>query len=253
MKELMGGKKLKSSVLVLGILLGTIWMSSCKHDIPQPVIVNNGGGNGGGGGGGGGGNTGIPCDSDSVYFNLQILPILVSNCGSSGCHDPASHEDGVVLTSYQAVMNSGVIEPGDPNDGDLMEAILETNPDDRMPPPPASPLTSQQIQLIQTWIAQGAQNLNCDGICDTSNVTFAAVIRPIMQNKCQGCHQGTSPGGGVNLSNYAGISGAAFDGSLLGSVEHAAGWSAMPKNAAALPDCDIAKIRIWVNAGAPNN
>ncbi|MBK7886356.1 MAG: hypothetical protein IPJ86_03360 [Bacteroidetes bacterium] len=64
---------------------------------------------------------------------------------------------------------------------------------------------------------------------------------------------GSSPGGGVDLSNYAGVSGAAFDGSLLGSVEHAAGWDAMPKNSARLPDCEIIQIRKWVNAGAPNN
>lgn len=228
-------------VLVVFLLLA----ASCKHEVPEPVA--------GGGTGGGGGTSSVPCDSDSVYFNQQILPMLVSNCSMNGCHNAASHADGVVLTSYSEVMNSDVVEAGDPGSSDLMDVITTGNPSDRMPPPPAAPLSAQQIQLIQTWIAQGAQNLSCSGICDTSNVTWSATIRPIIQAKCQGCHQGGAPGGGVDLSNYAGVSGAAFDGSLVGSVDHLPGWSAMPKNSPKLSDCDIAKIKIWVNAGAPNN
>ena len=220
-------------------------MASCKHDFPQPVLatvpIDNGNGNT------------LPCDSDTVYFNMQILPFLIANCAQPGCHDAASHQDGVTITSYQTLMNSDIIEVGDPNDGDFMDVITTSDPNDRMPPPPAALLTNQQIQLIQTWIAQGAQNLNCDGGCDTSSVTFNAVIRPLMQNKCQGCHQGASPGGGLNFSTYLGIQVAAINGSLLGSIDHAPGWIAMPKNSNKLPDCDIAKIRIWVNAGAPNN
>lgn len=229
--------------IILGFIL--LFIVSCKHEIPQPILsnipVDNGNGNN------------LPCDSDSVYFNMQILPFLVANCAQSGCHDASSHQDGVTITSYQTLMNSGIIEIGDPNDGDLIDVITDIDPDNRMPPPPAALLSAQQIQLIQTWIAQGAQNLNCDGGCDTTNVTFNAVIKPIIQNKCQGCHQGTSPGGGVNLSTYLGVQGSAIDGSLLGSIQHSAGWSAMPKNTSKLPDCDITKIRIWVNAGASNN
>jgi len=171
--------KLNGTVLTALTIVLTIWMSACKHDVPQPVITDNNGN--------GGGST-VPCDSDTVYFNSQVLPFLVANCGQSGCHDAASHEDGVIMTSYQDIINSGIVEPGDPNDGDLIEVLTTNDPDDMMPPPPAAPLSNQQIQLIQTWIAQGAQNLDCSGICDTSNVTWSNTIRPIIQNKCQGCH-----------------------------------------------------------------
>lgn len=239
------------SRFVMGVLAILLVVSSCKHEVPQPDPLTDTGGNGGGGTGGG--TTGIPCDSDSVYFNMQILPMLISNCSMSGCHDAGSHQDGVVLTSYSSVMSTGEVTPFDPGDSDLLEVLTESDPDKRMPPPPAAPLSSQQIQMIQTWIAQGAKNLNCDGICDTTNVTWTNTIRPIIQAKCQGCHQGGSPGGGVDLSNYAGVSGAAFSGELVGTIDHLPGFSAMPKNSPKLPDCDIAKIKIWVNAGAPNN
>ena len=218
---------------------------ACKHEIPQPLISS-------GGINPGNGNT-LPCDSDSVYFNMQILPFLIANCAQSGCHDVASHQDGVTFVSYQSLMNSNIIDVGDSTDGDFIETIENNDPNDRMPPPPAPRLSDEQILLIKTWIAQGAQNLNCDGGCDTSAVTFNAVIKPLIQNKCQGCHQGSSPGGGIDLSAYAGIRAVAIDGSLLGTINHSAGWSAMPKNGNKLPDCDIAKIRIWINAGALNN
>lgn len=237
--------RIQRRILPYAILLVTL-ATSCKHDVPDPVVVDNGG-NGNNNG------TSVPCDSDSVYFNSQILPFLISNCSTSGCHDVASHEDGVILTSYDYLMGSDIVQPGNPNDGDLMEVLTTSDPGDRMPPPPAAPLSSQQIQLIQTWIAQGAQNLDCSGICDTANVTWQGTIKPLMQTYCKGCHTGSSPGGGVDLSNYAGVSGSAFDGSLVGSVDHLPGWKAMPKNSPKMSDCDIAKIKIWVNAGAPNN
>jgi hypothetical protein len=222
-------------------------VSSCKHEVPVPVVEDDDDGNGGGGGG----NSNLPCDSDSVYFSMQILPILQSNCGMSGCHDAGTASDGVVLTSYASVMNSGIVTPFNISNSDLYEVLVETDPDKRMPP--NGPLPANQIQLIQAWIQQGALNKFCDGGCDTLNVTYSGTIRPLLQTKCQGCHQGSSGGGGVDLSTYTGVASAVFSGRLMGSVEHLSGFSPMPKNGAKLPDCDLAKLRIWVNAGYPNN
>ena len=41
------------------------------------------------------------CNPDSVYFQNQILTILVSNCTESGCHNAEDHEEGIVLDSFQ--------------------------------------------------------------------------------------------------------------------------------------------------------
>jgi len=243
----------KSSVRLFFMLLAvaamiSVVVSSCKHEVPTPATDNSGNG-----GNGGGGNNTNPCDSDSVYFAMQILPLFQSNCAMSGCHSASNPQDGVNLTSYQAVMNSGVISAGSPGNSDLYEAITETDPDKIMPPPPRTPLTSQQIQMIQTWIQQGARNLYCDGGCDTTNVTWTNTIRPLINLKCVGCHQGASPGGNYDLSTHAGVAAVAANGKLMGAVRHLSGFSAMPKNQAKLPQCDIDKLQIWVNDGAPNN
>jgi uncharacterized membrane protein len=245
-------KRLAEVLVTAGLITMVLALASCKHrpfsavedEIPVPT--------GGGGGGGGGGISGIPCDSDTVYFQNTILPLFVSNCAKSGCHDAITHEEGIILDSYANIMATGQITPFDPWDGDIMEVITETDPDKIMPPPGNGSLTSQQINLIAQWISQGAQNNGCE-LCDTLNVTYSAKVKPLVDLKCKGCHSGSNPSYGINLSTHAGLQAIALNGSLTGSIQHAAGYYAMPKGTAKMPPCEIALIRIWVNAGAPNN
>ncbi|MFM8917178.1 MAG: hypothetical protein ACKOGP_05485 [Bacteroidota bacterium] len=221
-----------------------VW-SGCKHEIPQPIVIDDGTGNGTGNGAG----SGIPCDPDSVYFEQQILPLLVSNCSQPGCHNTGSAQDGVILTSYSNLMNTA-------GTNDLWDVITETDPDKIMPPPTESPLSSAQISLIQTWIQQGAQDNFCDqatGPCDTLNVTYNGTVKSILQAKCVGCHSGASPSGAINLSNWTGVNATAQSGALTGSINHLPSYSAMPKSGPKLPACEIRQIEIWVSQGAPNN
>ncbi len=245
----------KLSLFFLFILLT---FSSCQH---EPLVTINGN-NGGGNGNGNGNNSLPPCDPDSVYFEQDILPLFVSNCTMSGCHNSASHASGIDLSSYAAVMNSSVLIPGQAWNSDLVDAITSTNPNDIMPPPSSSmsALPSAQINLIKKWINQGALDLHCDNGCDTTNATYNGTIKPLLQNNCTGCHNASSAGGGYNLTNYAndvngklGVQSSALNGSLSGSVNYTGTWSHMPKGGSQLPACELTKIRIWVDAGAPNN
>ncbi|MCB0806298.1 MAG: hypothetical protein KDC05_10905 [Bacteroidales bacterium] len=205
------------------------------------------------------GNNGIPCDPDTVYFQNDVLPLLQSSCGIAGCHDAATAEDGVVLTSYLSVMQTAGVQPFNPFDSEIYEVITENDPDDRMPPPPASALTNDQINLIYTWISQGALNNHCEQMdCDSTNVSFSQEVFPIIQNSCLGCHSGANPNGGISLTNYQQIKNQASispgsSGSLLGAITWATGNSNMPQNGNKLSDCDIGIIRNWIEEGMPNN
>lgn len=237
--------------MVFGVLMIGL-IGSCKH---EPFIPIAGGGNpdttGNGGGGGGGGST-KPCDPDSVYFVNDILPILASNCAMSGCHDAITAEDDIILTNYANVISSDVIDPFDLNGSEMYEVITETDPDKIMPPPPNSPLTAMQISMIATWINQGAKNNYCDG-CDTTNITYSLTIEPIINNSCKGCHSGATPSGNLHLENYFDVSTVALNGKLVGAINGTTGYVSMPYNSNPLPDCEIDKIELWVNQGAPNN
>ena len=194
------------------------------------------------------------CDPDSVYFMQEVMPVLNSNCAMSGCHDAATAEEGIILDSYGNILSSGVIKAGDPFDSDLYEAITETDPDKVMPPPPNEKLNADQIEIIRQWIAQGAQNLSCEeAVCDTSDVTYSGFVKPLLNTHGVGCHTGVDAGGGSLLTGYSTIKAIADNGKLLGSISHETGFKKMPQGEDKLPECDITKVRIWIEQGAQAN
>lgn len=122
-----------------------------------------------------------------------------------------------------------------------------------MPPNNSPQLSADQMQLLYTWIMQGAQNNSCESTCDLDNVTWSGTILPLFELKCNGCHGGGSPQGSLALGNWTVASTVAMDGRLAGAVQHVTGYSEMPPSGGMLPQCDIDKILTWVQAGAPNN
>jgi hypothetical protein len=222
----------------------------CKHDPVYPEFTE---GNGNGNNDTTGNNTGNPCHPDTVYFERDILPIMQSTCAQPGCHDAITQQDGVRLTDYASVMATGKIEPGNPDDSELYEVIVDPDPDDRMPPPPNAAMPSEQVAAIRKWIEQGAQNLSCDDEeCDTTNITYSNTIESIVSMHCLGCHNDANPLGGLSLQGYDKVVTVANDGRLMGTITHEAGYPAMPKNGMMLSDCKISQIQTWIDNGLPN-
>lgn len=191
------------------------------------------------------------CDPDTVYFQNTILPLVVSSCATTGCHDKASHRDGIILTDYASIIRTGEIKPGDPNDSEFFESLTDDG-DDLMPPPPYSPLNSDQIQLIKQWIAQGAKDNSCIDGCDTTTVSYAVQIWPMMQSYCTGCHSSSAPGGGIVIADYDNMVALAENGSLMGSIRWESGYSKMPTNQQ-LSECNINLLQKWIDEGFPDN
>lgn len=199
---------------------------------------------------------GQPCDPAKIYFEKDILPVLQSNCAFSGCHDAASAEDGVILDSYENVIATADVEPFNLDDSEIFEVLIDTREEERMPPSPTSRLPGDQIQLIATWILQGAENLYCDPDaegCDTTSVSFADFVEPTIQTHCKGCHSGAVPSGNIDLSNYANIKSHVESGKLYGAISWQAGFQPMPRGLDQLSDCTLEKVKAWINDGAPNN
>ncbi len=195
---------------------------------------------------------GHPCDPDTIYFERDLLPLLQSSCAQPGCHDAITMQDGVRLTDYNSVMQTADVDPFDPEGSKIYEVVIENDPEDRMPPPPASAWPQENIDILYTWIAQGAQNLYCDEEeCDTSNVSYTAPVSGIIQKHCLGCHSDNNPLGGLSLQGYNNVVAVANDGRLIGTVKHEAGYPAMPKNSSKLSDCKILQLEIWTQNGTP--
>jgi len=223
--------------------LFSLLIFACKHEplVPNDPVVDPPSGN--------------ACSPDSVYFQNQILPLLVSNCTESGCHNAQDHKEGIVITSYGTLMST--VERVTSNDwgkNKLIKSLQETDLEKRMPQN-KPPFTTDQIDLIKKWVNQGALNNACDesfGGCDTiSGAKYATFVQPLIQAKCKGCHSGSNPQGGIKLTTYAETKTLALNGRLYNSVTVNA--SLMPKGGAKLDDCKLAKLKKWVDAGAPEN
>lgn len=232
---------MKSNFILL--FLGIGLMAACQHDpiVPgsgnpnpnAPVVTTQG------------------CNADTVYFENDILPFLISNCAMSGCHDAQTRAEGINLTTYAGVISGGEVQPGNPNSSDLYEVLVETRLDKRMPPPPAPALLADKIAMVRKWIEQGAKNNACSdtSACDTLNIGFAAKIQPIMQANCVGCHGANNPSAGINLTTLAGVRAVASNGRLVGAISKQAGYVPMPPAGNGLSNCHINQVKAWINQG----
>jgi uncharacterized membrane protein len=198
--------------------------------------------------------TAHPCSPDSVYFEQQLLPLIQSNCAVPTCHDNITHKENIWLTNYEQVLTTGGVKLNSPTTSKLYTSTSPTA-GERMPPPPRAALTAAQRALLLKWIQQGAQDLHCDAACDTTIFTYTAVIQPIINTRCVGCHSGSAPSGSISYTTYAGVKASVDNGKFYKSIIHASGATAMPypQGSAKIPDCDIIKIRKWIDAGALNN
>nr|WP_293834585.1 DUF1553 domain-containing protein [uncultured Arsenicibacter sp.] len=94
-----------------------------------------------------------------VDFNTQIKPILNKNC--IACHGGVKKTaDYSLLFRHEALKpgKSGKpsIVPGDAGASELIRRLTLSDPEERMPLE-AAPLKDEEIELLRTWIDQGAE------------------------------------------------------------------------------------------------
>src|ERR1051326_4539267 len=137
--------------ILFSLVIMSLLVATCKHDILSPV-GNSGNGNGGDGSGNGGGGDSIifnTCSPDTVYFANSILPMITSNCAKSGCHDAKTRQEGLVLDNYNGIIK--IVQPGNAG-GSKLYQVIRASGEDIMPPKPNQPLSSSDIASIKTWI-----------------------------------------------------------------------------------------------------
>lgn len=183
-------------------------------------------------------------------FSRDILPVLVSSCALSACHDATTHSEGYIFQGYSSTLKA--VKPGNPTESKLYQVITAPEGEDRMPPAPMNRLSTAQIDSIAAWIRYGALDEFCGEVCDTINpVTFSGTIWPTIQTFCAGCHSGTNPGGSVRLENYINVSTSAANGILMDALK-GNGVPKMPP-AGTLSSCKLRQFELWINNGYPNN
>ena len=92
---------------------------------------------------------------EPVSFATEVMPILEARCAE--CHSEENTELGLRLDSYEGVMAGSdygtVVEAGDPDGSLLVDMIASGDmPED------GDPVPAEELELIKTWIAEGAEN-----------------------------------------------------------------------------------------------
>ncbi|MEY2924665.1 MAG: hypothetical protein RLZZ337_1213 [Bacteroidota bacterium] len=229
----------KFSLVLLGIVLIVIGFVGCKHEIPpikkDTVITEEG------------------CDPNIVYFENDVLPLITSSCAYSGCHDAASHKEGVILIDYETIMDHGDVKAGRPDKSELYEVLIEKRSSEKaMPPPPNPEFTTEQKEIIRKWIEQGAVNNRCDD-CDSTSVTYSKQVVKVLNANCVGCHNSTTANANVRLDNYTEVKKHVDNNNISGTINHLSGYKAMPPTGTKMSDCNIRTLEIWIKDGALNN
>jgi hypothetical protein len=95
--------------------------------------------------------------SQTIDFNQQIHPLLANRC--LPCHSSEKRSGGLSLATYADTLNGGrsgaTIKPGHATESLLIDRITGTTTPQM--PMGATPLTAEQINLIKTWIDEGAR------------------------------------------------------------------------------------------------
>jgi len=94
----------------------------------------------------------------AVDFTRQVLPIIAKRC--LACHGPDKAEGGLRLTSLEAATaalesEAHAIVPGNVDQSELLRRVATTEESERMPPE-GDALSSEQIEILRRWIAEGA-------------------------------------------------------------------------------------------------
>lgn len=114
----------------------------------------------------------LGCSRSEVSFSSDVQPIFEAHCIE--CHDSSGEGvtvSGFSVSDYDSVMKGTkfgqVIIPGSSISSTLYLVVAQkTAPEIQMPPHHTEawaegrglPLSEQQVEIIQAWIDQGAQN-----------------------------------------------------------------------------------------------
>jgi uncharacterized membrane protein/mono/diheme cytochrome c family protein len=99
--------------------------------------------------------------SNPAYYALHVAPLFARSCVS--CHRPEKHKGGLRMDTYAQLMLGGedgpVVVPGKPDSSDIVRRLLlPPGDDDSMPSDGDKPLTPEEVQMIEHWIAAGAKS-----------------------------------------------------------------------------------------------
>lgn len=92
---------------------------------------------------------------DRVEFVRDVAPILESHCLK--CHKPGDEKGGLSLATPEGLRDGEHVVAGKPEESYLIDLVAEPEGGGRPEMPKSgAPLSADQVEILRTWIAQGA-------------------------------------------------------------------------------------------------
>ena len=128
---------LKISTFILSLAV-SVSLTSCYYDTEEELYPDSGT---------------VVCDTTSVSYTTDIVPIMNSKCSYSGCHAGANAAAGIPLETYAGV--KGFL---DTDKARFISSIIWDGNASNMPKGASTKMIDCNINTIRAWINAGYPN-----------------------------------------------------------------------------------------------
>jgi hypothetical protein len=90
--------------------------------------------------------------ADPIDFAHDVLPILKAHCAK--CHTNGTYKGSFSLDTRTSLLEAKVVEPGKPDDSDLIQRVTSSDPDVQMPPE-GPRLNEKEVATLKRWVTDG--------------------------------------------------------------------------------------------------
>lgn len=179
---------------------------------------------------------------DAYKAGLEVKPILRDHCLK--CHGPESKTALKDILDMDGLVRNGYVVPGSPQLSSLYLSVKNGEM------PKAYSLESADQEKIENWINLLAQ---LDGGYGTGK-GYRAIRERVLQPKCIRCHKDGNALSEVRVDTYETVMTLVVPRNPEASLLYdTIVQGRMPKGGADVTDEELALIRAWIEAGAPNN
>jgi hypothetical protein len=98
---------------------------------------------------------------------------------------------------------------------------------------------------------ESEEDLIKDVECDTTNIIYSDLTH-VFSDICTTCHNSSSTfKEGIIMDSYENVVSSINSGPVWKAINHEEGVTPMPYQQEQLPECDLKKIRAWIDNGMP--
>lgn len=108
-------------------------------------------------------------------FAHDVVPILKAKCAK--CHTNGTYKGGLSFDTREDIIKAKAAVPGKANASEIIKRVTSKDPEERMPPGKAAPLTEKEIAFLSKWIDDG---LPWESGFTFKPATYVAPLKPRM-------------------------------------------------------------------------